>query len=257
MKLGLAQMNMAWENKEANFKKAEQYIIEAAEKEVDFLVFPEMSMTGFSMHVERIGETGENLYTRDYFAGFAKKYGMYIGIGYVENKNERGLNRYAVLSPEGGVLCDYVKIHPFTYGREGEYYDSGSKVEYAQVGDFCVSPLICYDLRFCDVFQQASGKPEMFVIAASWPEPRMEAWEVFLKARAMEYQSILVGINRTGFDGKIPYIGKSMVVGADGRIIGGPFLGEGVFTVDVELNEVLRERNVFPTAEDKKHMPSG
>lgn len=252
MRIGLVQMDMAWEDKAVNFKKAEQYIIEAKEKAVDFIVFPEMSMTGFSMHVERIGETKDNLVTRKHFASLAKEFGMYIGIGYVEDKGGRGLNRYAILSPEGETLCDYVKIHPFTFGREGEYYDGGNKIEHAQVGDFCVSPMICYDLRFPDIFQAASKKATMFVVPASWPQARMEAWQIFMRARAMENQCIMVGVNRVGHDGKVPYSGESMVVDADGNIIGGPYFGEGLYTVDVSIDMVNNTRSVFSTKKDRK-----
>lgn len=253
MRLGLAQMDMIWEDKEANYQKAEQYIIEGKEKGVELLLFPEMSMTGFSMHVERIGEAKEAPVTRDYFCALAKKYGMYIGIGYVERKeNKRGRNRYAILSPEGEVLCDYAKIHPFTYGREGEYYDGGDALSFCMVEDCCVSPLICYDLRFPEVFQAASGKADMIVVPASWPEARMDAWEIFLKARALENQCIMVGINRVGMGGKIPYVGKSMAVDAEGKVLGGPFLGEGLFTVDVDTASVKNAREVFPTKKDRK-----
>jgi len=252
MRIGLVQMDMVWKDKETNFKKAEQYIIEAKEKNVDFIVFPEMSMTGFSMHVERIGEKKDSLITRNHFSDLAKKNTMYIGIGYVENNKGRGLNRYAILSPSGEVLCDYIKIHPFTFGREGEFYDGGNTVEFAQVGDFCVSPMICYDLRFPDIFQAASKKAEMFVVPASWPQARMEAWKIFMQARAMENQSIMVGVNRVGFDGKVPYSGESMVVDAGGTIIGGPYLGEGLFTVEVDIDNVHEARGIFPTKKDRK-----
>lgn len=252
MRLGLVQMDILWEDKEANYKKAEQYIIEGKEKGVEFLLFPEMSMTGFSMHVERIGEMPGDLRTRDHFARLAEKYGMYIGVGYVEKAGERGRNRYAILSPEGEALCDYIKIHPFTFGREGEFYDGGSELAFCRVKDFCVSPFICYDLRFPEIFQAASRQADMMVVPASWPAPRMEAWEIFLKARAMENQCVMVGINRVGNEGKIPYVGHSMAVGAGGKVLGGPFEGEGLFTVDVERAEIYEERAHFSTKEDRK-----
>jgi len=254
MRLGLAQMDMIWENKTENFKKARNYIIEAKEKGVDFILFPEMSMTGFSMHVDRIGESEDNPVTLDYFSGLAEEFDMYIGIGYVGLKGERGLNRYAILSPKGKVLCDYIKIHPFTFGREGEFYDGGKSVEFAQVEDFCVSPLICYDLRFPEVAQAASKEATMIVVPASWPEARMDAWKIFMQARALENQCVMVGINRVGFDGKVPYSGESMVVGANGQILGGPFFGEGLFTVDVNAEDVAFERGHFTTKMDRKEI---
>ena len=52
MRIGMAQMDISWENIEDNKKKVEQFFKKAEENQVDCLVFPEMTLTGFSMNVE-------------------------------------------------------------------------------------------------------------------------------------------------------------------------------------------------------------
>lgn len=56
MRIGMAQMDISWENIEDNKKKVEEFFQKAVENQVDCIVFPEMTLTGFSMNVEETGE---------------------------------------------------------------------------------------------------------------------------------------------------------------------------------------------------------
>ena len=58
MRIGMAQMDISWENIEDNKKKVEQFFKKAEENQVDCLVFPEMTLTGFSMNCFWIYRTG-------------------------------------------------------------------------------------------------------------------------------------------------------------------------------------------------------
>ena len=95
---------------------------------MDLLLFPEMSMTGFSMHPEKIGEERGNFATLEHFRERAKAYGMYVGVGYVEYRQPKSYNCYAILGPEGELLADYRKIHPFTFGTESVHYTGGEEI---------------------------------------------------------------------------------------------------------------------------------
>ena len=75
MRIGMAQMDISWENIEDNKKKVEEFFQKAVENQVDCIVFPEMTLTGFSMNVEETGEKaktskliiyGENYFVSDY-----------------------------------------------------------------------------------------------------------------------------------------------------------------------------------------------
>ena len=165
MRLALAQTEPLWENKEGNFRAALGFLEQAREKGADMILFPEMSMTGFSMHPEKIGETREDSVTLRFFQEQAGKYGLHIGIGYVEYCLPKSYNRYAIISPSGEILADYRKIHPFTFGTEAVHYAGGSSLAFCQVKEFTVSPLICYDLRFPELFEIASERAELIANA--------------------------------------------------------------------------------------------
>ena len=115
-------------------------------------------MTGFSMHPEKIGETKENPVTLDFFREKAGEYGLYIGIGYVEYCEPKSYNCYAIISPEGEILADYRKIHPFTFGTEAVHYAGGEKLAFCRVREFTVSPLI----RVLPLSGNSSGLQDKF-----------------------------------------------------------------------------------------------
>lgn len=252
MRLGLAQMEPLWENKQGNFEKAEEFLREAKGRQVDFLLFPEMSMTGFSMHPEKIGEKRENFITLEHFGRKAKEYGLYLGVGYVEYQEPKSFNAYAVLGPEGSVLANYRKIHPFTFGTESVHYTGGDKIVSCRVGEFTAAPFICYDLRFPEIFQIASESAQLLVVPANWPADRREQFITLLKARAIENQCYVAGINRVGHARTLSYSGDSMVVDPFGEVLAEAGDGERLVTADLNLELVEHYRREFPAKKDRR-----
>lgn len=252
LRVGLAQMDLVWENKEENIKKAEQMIIDAVKKQIDYLLFPEMSLTGFSMNVNVIGEKKDKSETLEVFSEFGKRYNVFIGIGYVEKRKEKAYNRYAIINPNGEVLIDYAKIHPFSYGEEGIYYTGGSKIEKADIKGVQTVPFICYDLRFPEVFQIASKDSCFITIAANWPKQRREHWITLLKARAIENQCYIAGVNRVGIGNGLEYSGDSMIISPYGEILSKKIEGEGIISADIDVTFALSYRNDFCLKKDRK-----
>lgn len=273
MRIGLAQMDMVWEKKEENFQKSLSFLEEAKLRQVDLVVFPEMSMTGFSMHTDRIGETDEEnqkeiavsanqvqmaevaykgLETLAFFQKQAVKYGLHIGIGYVEKAVPKSYNRFAILDPQGRILTDYAKIHPFSYGKEAEYYQGGQELSCCQVKEFVTAPLICYDLRFPEIFQILSKKAQLILVPANWPASRQEHFELLLRARALENQCFVAGINRTGSGGNLVYKGGSLVADPFGNILAQADDGEQLLIADLDLDTAERYREDFPVKKDRR-----
>lgn len=252
MRLGLAQMEPLWEDKEGNFEKAEEFLRKAARKKVDFLLFPEMSMTGFSMHPEKIGERQGAFVTVEHFRKKAEEYGMYIGIGYVECHEPKSYNCYAIVSAKGELLADYRKIHPFTFGTESVHYTGGDRIVSCQVGEFTVSPFICYDLRFPEIFQIASEGSQLIVVPANWPSDRREHFITLLKARAIENQCYVAGVNRVGHARTLSYCGDSMIVDPFGRVMEEAGDGEKLIKADLNLAFVEEYRREFPAKKDRR-----
>lgn len=252
MRLALAQTEPLWEDKEGNFRAALVFLEQARQKGADFILFPEMSMTGFSMHPEKIGETKENPVTLSFFREQAAKYGLYIGMGYVEYCQPKSYNRYAVISPTGEILADYRKIHPFTFGTESVHYAGGEELAFCQVKEFTVSPFICYDLRFPELFEIASEKAELIVVPANWPADRREHFMTLLRARAIENQCYIAGVNRVGHARTLSYTGDSMIVDPFGRVLTQAGDGEALLMADLELAPLRQYRKEFPARTDRK-----
>lgn len=252
MKIGLIQMDPLWENKEGNFEKAESFLRQAKAQNISFALFPEMSMTGFSMHPEKIGERKEDSETLRFFSEKAALYQLFIGIGYVEYCEPKSFNRYAVFSPSGELLADYKKIHPFTFGTEAVHYAGGDEVVCFRAGTWTVSPFICYDLRFPEIFQAVSDRAQLIVVPANWPSDRKEHFETLLKARAIENQCYIAGINRTGHARTLSYSGGSMVVDPLGRVAAKAGEGEEILTAELDWDMVEKYRQVFPMKSDRR-----
>jgi omega-amidase len=250
MKIGLAQINIAFEDKAMNKQKCIAFLKRAKENQVDFVIFPEMSLTGFSMKVEMIGE--ENDETLNWLKNQAEEFKLYIGLGHVVNANNKGLNKFTIASPEGKIACSYTKIHPFSYSSEDKFYQGGNEIVYTQINDFNTVPFICYDLRFPEIFQIASKGSDLIIVAANWPKSRRDHWITLLKARALENQCYVAGVNAVGIVGGLEYSGDSMIIDPAGKIIAGASGKEELITGIINLEEVVRNRSSFPLKQDRK-----
>jgi predicted amidohydrolase len=85
----------------------------------------------------------------------------------------------------------------------------------------------------------------LFFVIANWPAARVDHWRTLLRARAIENQALVVGVNRIGEDPNVGYVSSSVTHGPTGAV-----LGEGSTTVDIEIEEVRRWRTEFPALSD-------
>ena len=249
MKLALAQLDIAWEDKSTNKETAILFIEQAADENVDMILFPEMTLTGFSMNTSFIGETHNE--TIEFFKKISSQFNILIGFGYVEGTSN-SKNKYSVVSPCGDELVNYTKIHPFSFGEETKFYQCGSQINLFNAFDFTISPLICYDLRFPEIFQVASKTAHLITLAANWPVERREHWITLLKARAIENQCYIAGINRVGQGNGLTYSGDSMIIDPLGNIISSLYMEDGLIIADIFVENVTRIRENFRLKEDRK-----
>jgi len=249
LKLALAQLDIAWEDKIVNKETAQQFIKQAATENADMILFPEMTLTGFSMNTPLIGETNNE--TTEFFNEMSSKFNISIGFGYVDGTSN-SKNIYSVVAPSGAELVNYTKIHPFSFGEETEFYQSGNGVCTFDAFDFTISPFICYDLRFPEIFQIASKTATLITVAANWPIERREHWIILLKARAIENQCYIAGINRVGQGNGLSYSGDSMIIDPLGNIISSLYMEDGLIIADIFPYIVTQTRENFKLKEDRK-----
>lgn len=250
MKLALAQMDVFWEDKEKNKITCEGFIKKAKEAGVDIIAFPEMTLTGFSQNVSKIGEVNEE--TINWFKSKSLEYDICTCFGYVESGLEKGKNKLAVISKEGKMINTYTKIHPFSYSGEDKYYEGGSEINLFKLQDADISTFICYDLRFPEIFQIASKKAQLIIVIANWPKIRSDAWKALLKARAIENQCFIAGVNRVGSEDGLEYSGDSMIIDPKGNILKSSSDKEELLIEEIQISEVYKIRDRFPYKRDRK-----
>ena len=224
----------------------------------DLVVVPEMFDTGFSFAVSKTAD--DDGATLAAICGIAHEFRVTLhGSRTVRGPDGRGRNRVTVAGPDGGVLAEYDKVHPFSYGRESEFFTGGSEVvTYAwEAGDerLLACPAICYDLRFPELFRIGMLRgAEVFVVGANWPKPRKMHRRALAVARAIENQAFVLCVNRAGRDPHLEYAGGSMAVSPTGEVIGEAGEAEEVLSVELDVASLRAWRATFPAWRDVKLM---
>ncbi len=251
MKIGIFQYAPVWEDKLQNQQQIEQLLNNNPLK-CDLLIFPEMTLTGFTMNS---GSATENLNGDSviFFSKLAQKYRTAIIAGMVSGEKRKFYN-CALYIDSGGVLFDvYRKIHPFSYSNENVHYSAGEKLSIVHNFGCNIGLSICYDLRFPELFRlYAKERVELMVNIANWPSTRIAHWQTLCRARAIENQCYFIGVNRTGTDPNEEYNGNSIIVSPRGEVLLETSNEQGIFTRDIDLNEVLKTRKQFPFLKDMK-----
>jgi len=126
-------------------------------------------------------------------------------------------------------------------------------VETVEVEGVMVTPLICYDLRFPEPFRAAAAETDLFCVIANWPESRRYHWRTLLKARAIENQAFVLGVNRVGIGDGLEYSGDSVFLDPLGEDLAVVVPGsEGCYCGDVDATEVSRIREQFSFLKDRR-----
>jgi len=248
MKIALIQYNPTWENKEKNKQKILSMISKV--DGVELFVFPEMSLTGFTMKSKEMSETIQSDSFR-FFSSIAQEKSANIFAGIIERRNKRIYNTLIHIKPDGTLVKLYRKIHPFSYSSENENFNAGVKPALTKIKKWKIGLTICYDLRFPELFRKyGKKKAHLIVNIANWPDTRIEHWRTLLKARAIENQCYVVGVNRVGKDPKLNYVGFSSVFDPMGKEIVVVENEEKVIVVDLDKNYLNEIRKKFPFLDD-------
>lgn len=171
--------------------------------------------------------------------------------GSVATVDANGLlrNRMFFVRPDGSY--DYFdKRHLFSYAGESKTYVPGCRRVVVAWRGVRFLLQVCYDLRF-PVFSRCKGDYDAAIYVANWPSSRRDAWQTLLKARAIENQCFVAGVNIVGSDGKFEYHGDSVVLNAYGQIKASctPAVAE-VAVAELDLDDQNHFRNKFHVLDD-------
>lgn len=266
VKVGITEIDIAYEDKETSKQRCIEVMEEAKAQGVELLVFPEMTLAGFTMTPWRVCESyrdGRIPESISFFMKNSRKYNMAIAFGYIEASMADGSpvfddardkiyeNKLALVKGDNLVM-DYSKIHPFSYSGEDKVYHAGSRLCQAKVRDLRIGGYICYDLRFPEIFSAARDKYDAILVIANWPQERALQWEALLRARAIENQAYVIGVNRVGTGNGETYVPGSHIFDCYGDDVA-KRISDRLLVAELRPEAVERARKQFPQGGDRKN----
>jgi predicted amidohydrolase len=268
VRIAAVQHDIVWEDRDANFERLAPQVARAVGAGAELVLLTETFSTGFSM-TPGIGEPEAGPSAR-FLAGQAAEHGVWVagtcpeiadgtgGVGGGITGGQGGgmkelpYNSFVLAGPDG-TTHRYRKLHPFTHAGEHERFRAGEKPVTVEVGGLRITPFICYDLRFADVFWKAAPDTDVYLVPANWPSPRRLHWQTLLQARAIENQAYVVGCNRIGTAGDgTEHAGDSRIVSPMGELLATAAGVETVVLADVDPTEVAATRDRLRFIPDRR-----
>ncbi|MBI4212492.1 MAG: carbon-nitrogen family hydrolase [Deltaproteobacteria bacterium] len=220
------------------------------------IVLPELWGVGY-FAFDQYAAVGESLHGKTFNALCAKAMELdaYIMAGSIIERDaaNRLYNTSLLIARDGTLLSSYRKVHLFGYeSEESRFLVRGEKVEAVATPIGNIGMSICFDLRFPEFYRkQLDQGAELFLVAASWPQVRLEHWQVLARARALENQSFLAAANCAGMSRGNKLAGHSIIVDPTGKILAEAGEGAEVITADIDLSVVQRTRINFPSVHSR------
>ena len=214
--IAFCQTALAWHDWPAN-QKTFNILLEQISRPVDLVLLPETFTSGFTMQPASVAQTMTGPAV-EWMVAQAYSLDAHLGGSLIIEQDGAYFNRFVCAGPDG-TIAFYDKRHLFTYAGEHNAFTPGSHRLVFKIKGWRICPMICYDLRF-PVWSRFRDDYDVLVYVANWPTPRVDAWEILLRARAVENQSYVIGVNRIGTDGNdYSYSGRSQVVDFSGRVL--------------------------------------
>lgn len=245
----LVQTDNHWERIEDNLTMLSDKIYGIGEK-TDILVLPELFTTGFTMTGENLGEPMDGK-TVKWMKDWARRKDCLVVGSVLIMENEKLYNRFIAAFPEGDLKY-YDKRHLFSFAGEEKVFEQGKQRVIFEFRGFRICPLICYDLRF-PVWSRNTENFDLLIYVANWPDARMMAWDILLKARAIENLCYVAAVNRVGKDmNKLNYVGHSTVIDPMGEnVLNFAEAEEGIKSITINRTHIEKVRRTFRFLDDR------
>ncbi|MDX1626217.1 MAG: nitrilase-related carbon-nitrogen hydrolase [Wenzhouxiangellaceae bacterium] len=243
----LLQADTRWGDPEAN--RAHLAELMDAVGDCGLYVLPETCTTGFLGDTAQLDAEACRA-DREWFRRQARERGAAVTGSIVDIEDGRIFNRMLFAAPDG-TIAHYDKRHLFGYGGEDERYTAGTRRRRIGWNGWRIDLQVCYDVRF-PVWCRNDDGFDLQLFVANWPAARVEAWSALLRARAIENQCYVIGLNRSGTDGNdIVYPGRSAVFGPGGETLVELDDAERVTAVKLSLDDLRATRDRFPFLADR------
>lgn len=253
MNLAAVQHDIVWEQRDTNLPRYSEHLAKAVDDGVDLVLFTEMFAVGFSMNTAVTAEPFDGP-TVTWMRSEAARRNVAIAasVPLVDVSAETRPYNTFVLARADGTCETYQKMHPFTFSDEHHYFAAGDKGHITTIADMRVGISVCYDLRFAPLYWQRAPHVDVEVIVASWPAARREHWLTLARARAIENQTYVVAVNRTGEGGGLTYSGDSRIIDPYGQLIATADDEVTILTASLDPDVVKACRAAFPVFNDRR-----
>ena len=252
MKVVMLQTDICWAKSDENVRRVQQLMADAPDG--DLYVLPEMWSTGFATQPDGIACPESDNDALRWMQQTAQTRQCAIS-GSLAIRADDGSyrNRHYFVNGRAGETYYYDKHHLFSYGGENQFYTSGQQHTIVNYMGFRLLLQTCYDLRFPCWSRYADGREyDAIICVANWPSSRQSAWQLLLRARAIENQCYMIGVNRVGDDQKCHYIGASAVIDVTGHTLAQCRLGvPQALMCDIRMDELQRRREKFRVLDDR------
>lgn len=244
----MVQPDIMWKDIQGNLAKYSE-MLSGRQFDPDLILFPEMFQTGFCSNPEDVAETMDGDTVR-WMKRIAESLKSSVAASIIIKEDGNFFNRLVYIDPSGNHTW-YDKRHLFALEGIEINYERGRHRLIVPLNDWSICFQICYDLRF-PVWSRNRNDYDLLVNLANWPAKRDDVWNTLLKARALENQSYVAGVNRVGIDlNNIEYIGNTMVVDPKGTISAKiQDSSEGLLEATLSGDSLEKFRNEFPVWKD-------
>ncbi len=248
LKIAAVQYDIQWLDKAANFETLERMLDDFFKDHagVDLLLLPETFSTGFCLDDPTVRESADGGEDLLWLQRMAKQHSCVVAGSVFVAQGDKKANRFYWVRPDGGVEF-YDKRHLFRLGNEGDFVVPGQARQVFEINGIKILPQVCYDLRF-PVWSRNRQDYDLLVNVANWPGVRRHVWDTLLKARAMENQAYVVGVNRVGDDGLgvahsggtcvLDYVGEPLVVAQNDK--------QQVISFELDFAALAQFKQAFP-----------
>lgn len=251
MKVSAIQMAIAFNDPLENERKIERLIRETVDSEKpDVIVLPEMWNVSFFPDNPKETADSDGKRTKELLSSLSKEHKINIIGGSVATLIDGDFyNTSYTFDRTGELIHTYHKVHLFSPSNEHETFQAGNKLGVFEIDGVKVGIATCYDLRFVEwIRMMALEDISVLFVPAAWPHPRVFPWQTLQRARAIENQFFVVGVNSVGHTDDLSFCGHSMILNPLGETLTEAAEDEMILTADLDLNmkkQIREKMNVF------------
>lgn len=267
---------MGVEGIDKNLQKVQNMIegVMASDKKPDIILLPECWNTELDMSRSAVLSVAEQTALSEesmdgkcitLLRKMAKTYQVWIAGGSLALKKEDGkrYNSQVIIDRSGEIATVYDKSHLCEWAGEHYCFAYGSGPKPVDTEFGMLAPILCFDIRFQELIRGYCKMGGRILLVPASFATNLNQWRILVQARAIENQMFVLacgtcGENPPEYSGQpykmddagqqilggefIHYMGHSMIVDPEGRILAEAGDEECVLTATIDLDRVDQVR---------------